>query len=66
MQLIYCFGGKSVFGSSIYFRFFLLAFAGKIKGTFWEEIVMSQGREAKIAGMLLKTAQTIILSVFLF
>ena len=31
--------------------FFLLAFDGKIKVKFWEEIVMSQGKEAKIPAM---------------
>ena len=35
----------------IYFRFYLHAFDGKFVGKFGEEIVMSQGEEAKIPGV---------------
>ena len=38
--------------------FFLLAFDATIKGKFWEQIVMSQGREAKNAGMSVARVQT--------
>ena len=50
MQLIYRFGGNLLYlgtESTFVFSYLLLT----IKGKFGEEIVMSQGREAKIAGM---------------
>ena len=58
---MYCF-----FGNIIYFHFFYLLLMGKLKGKFWEEIVNSQRREAKIPGMPTSNKPIYFLSLLVF